>query len=226
MIIKDGAIFIADAHYNRKRETLLDLLEKINLEKKEIPQLFLMGDIFDFLCGQISYFQEINQKIINLINEISHSIEIIYFEGNHDFNLIEIFPKIAIIPREQQPIHIQKTNKVIALAHGDIFTPMSYNIFTAIFRNKFFLKLLNFLNFKNKISIKAEKRLMKKKICHPQKNFVSFVQNRIANYNVDLVIEGHFHQGYQDEKYINIPSLACDNRYMIYKNNQFNFISI
>ena len=40
---------------------------------------------------------------------------------------------------------------------------------------------------------------------------------------VDLIIEGHFHQGYQSERYINLPSLACDNRYMIYQNNQFSF---
>lgn len=226
MIIQDGAIFIADAHYNRKRETLLDLLEKINLEKEKIPQLFLMGDIFDFLSGQIVYFQQLNQQIITLLNEISHTIEIIYFEGNHDFNLEKIFPKITLITRKQQPIHIQETNRVIALAHGDIFTPFSYNIFTAIFRNSFFLTLINLLDIKNKISHTAEKMLMEKKICHPQKDFVNFVQQRIENYNVDLVIEGHFHQGYKDEHYINIPSLACDKRYMVYKNNQFNFISI
>jgi len=226
MIIKEGAFFIADSHYNNKRKVLFELLHKIDIQKNKETQLFLMGDIFDFLCDEIDYFQDINQGIINLINEMSHHMEIIYFEGNHDFNLEETFPKVNVIRREEQPVYVIQNKKKIALAHGDIFTPKSYNIFTAIFRNSFLLYFLNIIDIHNWLTKFAERKLKSKQICHPQKNFVNFVAHRIENYDVDLVIEGHFHQGYQDDKYINLPSLACDGRYMIYQDKQFNFIRV
>lgn len=227
MIIQDNAIFIADAHYNDKRTQLYKLLLLLQKGTLSCSQIFLMGDIFDFLSSEIKYFQFINSKVISLINDLSHQYEIIYLEGNHDFNLKTLFPTIKVIPRENQPIYIENGIQKIALAHGDIFTPFFYNLYTSIIRNHFFMKCINTIDINNFLSKKVEKKLMAKKICHKQNNFLEFVVNRRKIYNslckVDLIIEGHFHQGYQSKNYINLPSLACDNRYMIYQNSQFSF---
>jgi len=227
MIIQENAIFIADAHYNKNRTQLEMLLLQIKNDEILSKQIFLMGDIFDFLSGEIDYFKYINYKIISLINDLSLSHEVIYLEGNHDFNLHKIFPSVNIISRNNQPIKIEQEDKTIALAHGDIFTPFSYNLYTVIIRNHYFMKCINFFDANNFLSKYIEEKLIKKKICHKQNNFLGFVHNRIKSYNSffssDLIIEGHFHQGYLSDSYINIPSLACDNRYMIYQNNQFSF---
>lgn len=225
MDLNNNAIFIADSHYNSSRKTLYNLLIYIDKEE-DIKQLFLMGDIFDFLSYEIEYFKKVNKDIIELINLMSNSIDIIYFEGNHDFNLKKIFPNITVISRDLQPLYIKNNNTNIALAHGDIFTPLSYNIFTTILRDNYFLRFLNFIDINNFISKYFEKKLKLKVICHQQENYDKFIKNRIKNYGVDLVIEGHFHQGYLSERYINIPSLACDNRYMRYENKQFNFFKV
>ena len=226
MNIKDGAIFIADSHYNDKRTVLYDMLNDIKSKKIYTTQLFLMGDLFDFLSYEIEYFKNINSQVIDIINDLSESIEVIYFEGNHDFNLEQIFPKIYVIPREQQPLEIQQNDKNISLSHGDIFTPTGYNIFSAILRNHYFQNLINFIDKNNWLSKRVEEKLLSKDICHEQDDFIEFVENRIYNYNTDLIIEGHFHQGYQDDKYINLPSLACTEEYTIFKNNQFSFNSL
>lgn len=227
MIIQNNAIFIADAHYNKKRTQVEDLLLKIKNSEIQSTQIFLMGDIFDFLAVEIDYFQSINYKVISLINNLSYTHEILYLEGNHDFNLQKIFPSIQIISREQQPFQITTKDKKIALAHGDIFTPSSYDLYTSIIRNHNFMQFINFIDRNDFLSKYVEEKLMKKKICHKQNNFLGFVHNRIKSYNslstTDLIIEGHFHQGYLSNNYINLPSLACDNRYMIYQNNQFSF---
>jgi len=227
MIIQDNAIFIADAHYNDKRTQLYKLLSLLQKETLSCNQIFLMGDIFDFLSSEIKYFQFINKKVISLINELSLQYEIIYLEGNHDFNLKILFPNIKVIPRKNQPIFIENGTQRIALAHGDIFTPFLYNLYTSIIRNHFFMQCINAIDINNFLSKKVEKKLMMKKICHKQNNFLEFVNNRRKNYNslckVDLIIEGHFHQGYQSKNYINLPSLACDNRFMQYQNSQFSF---
>jgi len=227
MIIQDNAIFVADAHYNDKRTQLHKILSLLQNGTLLSKQIFLMGDIFDFLSEEIDYFIKINHPVILLINDLSNTHEIIYLEGNHDFNLKKVFPSINVIPRNNQPLFINQNNKHIALAHGDIFTPVSYNIFTSIIRNHYFMKFINFIDIDDKLSKSVEKKLMAKHICHKQNNFLGFVHNRIIKYTtlskIDLIIEGHFHQGYQSEHYINLPSLACDNRYMTYKNNQFSF---
>jgi len=227
MIIQNNAIFIADAHYNEKRTDLFTLLSLIKNGEIKTSQLFLMGDIFDFLSGEIEYFKYINYKIITLINDLSISHELIYLEGNHDFHLHKIFPNINVISREDQPLYVENHKKDIALSHGDIFTPKSYEIFTAIIRNHKFLKFINSMDFGNTLSKFVEKKLMKKKICHKMNNFLNFVHQRIEKYDTfsktNLIIEGHYHQGYISDRYINIPSLACDNRYMVYQNKQFSF---
>ena len=77
------AIFIADAHYNKKRTQLGDLLLKIKNDEIQTQQIFLMGDMFDFLSGEIDYFKCINYKITSLINDLSITHEVLYLEGNH-----------------------------------------------------------------------------------------------------------------------------------------------
>jgi len=227
MIIQDNAIFIADAHFNRERTQLHKILLMLQNGTLSSKQIFLMGDMFDFLTGDIEYFIDINQEVISLINELSDTHEILYLEGNHDFNLLELFPNINIVSREEQPFLVSIDEREIFIAHGDIFTPTAYNIYSTIIRNRNFMKFINFINKNNFLSKYVEEKLIKKKICHKQNNFLGFVHNRINSYNslekIDLIIEGHFHQGYLSDRYINIPSLACDNRYMIYTNNQFSF---
>ncbi|MGB3751545.1 MAG: UDP-2,3-diacylglucosamine diphosphatase, partial [Arcobacteraceae bacterium] len=64
MIIQDNAIFIADAHYNDSRTQLYKLLLLLQKGTLSCSQIFLMGDIFDFLSSEIKYFQFINSKVI------------------------------------------------------------------------------------------------------------------------------------------------------------------
>lgn len=226
MIIKNGAIFIADAHYNKKRENITDFLKQIKEKKIVTTQLFLMGDIFDFLCDEVDYFQEINHSLINLIDELSHQIETIYFEGNHDYSLEDTFPKVNLIPREQQPIYTQLNDKRIALAHGDLYTPKSYNIYCSVIRNPYLLNFLNIIDIKSYLSQIIEKNLQKKYLCRKQENFEQFIKKRIEAYQVDLIIEGHYHQNYLSSSYINLPSFGCDTQYMQYIDDEFKFFKV
>ena len=93
--ILNGAIFLGDAHANSGRENFKDFLEILNLKQTLPPQIFFLGDMFDFLANT-SFAQKFYKKEIALINEISKKTEIFYFEGNHDFNLKNIFPNVKI----------------------------------------------------------------------------------------------------------------------------------
>lgn len=219
--IKRGAIFVADSHYNEKNQQFLSLLEKLKSKEIETSQLFLMGDMFDFISGESKYFVKRNQELIDIINELSKTIEIIYLEGNHDYNMQSLFSNVKVYKRKKQPISASYKEQTVSLAHGDIFTPWHYDLYCRIIRNKPLLIFLNMIDFNNFISKKIYYGLQKKNICSKMKNFKEFAVKRLNNYKSDIIIEGHFHQGKTFKKdnrlYVNIPSLCCDDKYMIFE---------
>ena len=216
--IKQGAIFVADSHYNQKNKELLIFLEKVESKEIVTTQLFLMGDMIDFISGESRYFIKQNSDVINLLNKLSNEIEIIYLEGNHDYNLTTIFPNINVIKRENQPLLAKFEDKTVALSHGDNFINWKYDLYCKFIRNTIFLRFMNFIDVNFFISKKIEDSLVKKNICHKMRNFEEIVSKRVKNYDSNIIIEGHYHQGNRyliDEKlYINIPSLCCQKQYV------------
>ena len=223
--IQNEAIFVADSHYNEKNKEFLLFLKKI--ESKEIlcSQLFLMGDMIDFISGESRYFIKQNIEVINLLNKLSNEIEIIYLEGNHDYNLSKLFPKIRVIKRDKQPLILTLNDKKIALSHGDNFINWHYNLYCKIIRNSYFLKFLNILDIGFFLSKKIEITLQNKNICHNLNYFENLVKKRVRNYSEDIIIEGHYHQAktynLDNKTYINIPSLCCQKSFTRFKNKIF-----
>ena len=113
--IKQGSIFVADSHYNQKNRQFLLFLKKLENKEIKTTQLFLMGDMIDFISGESKYFIKRNIEILELLNKLSNEIEIIYLEGNHDYNLKTLFPNINVIKRENQPVLGKLNNKTVIL---------------------------------------------------------------------------------------------------------------
>ena len=106
--IKPGAIFIADAHANKDRNEFFDFLNLVRKDEIRAPQLFLLGDMFDFLTGEGEYTREFYAEHLSLINKISQKVEIFYFEGNHDFRLSNLFNKNEKRKNENYSRNIEK----------------------------------------------------------------------------------------------------------------------
>ncbi len=62
-----------------------------------------MGDIFDLLIGEISATHEFAKPYIELLEELALKIEIIYLEGNHDFNLSCFFKRVKFLTYKSSP---------------------------------------------------------------------------------------------------------------------------
>ncbi len=216
--LKNGAFVVADAHFSLQRPQLQNFIKDIHSNKLQPTQLILMGDIFDALFGEIKLSIEINKEIISLINDISNKIEVIYLEGNHDFNLKTIFPNVKVFRIFEQPIICKYNDKKIALAHGDFDGVLSYKIYTKIVRNRFVLKFLKL--FDKALLNKLDNYLDKKNDCKDFIGFKDFISKRcLYKYNCDYFIEGHYHQNktinYDKFTYINIGAFACNQRYFI-----------
>ena len=225
LIIKEGAFIVSDAHFSSLRPELLTFFEDIYSKKLRPTQLILMGDIFDARFGGVKYTHELNAKIIKVLNAIE--LEVIYLEGNHDFNLKKIFPNFKVFSLSTQPVECLYETKKIYLAHGDFDGGFSYLLYSSIIRNPFTLFVLKTVDSFTSHAIlkKLDKYLSKKDDCKDLKTFKEYIRERLkSRYKCDYFIEGHFHQNKQfkvgDVNYINLAAFACNQRYFIVKSSK------
>ena len=223
-----GAILIADAHCAPWRTSFIDFLQAIESGVIVTPQLILMGDIFDMLYGPIPRTYHYNTQGIDLLNQLSEKIEIIYLEGNHDFLLADLFPKIEVIQRQHQPLILECEGKTVALSHGDKAMGIGYEIYTALIRNPLVLAVLRIIDaIEGGFIVSWLETMMKqKRHCRPIDHFETLVETRLdelKTVNIDVLIEGHFHQNrfFESEnlQYINLAAFACNERYFTVQSN-------
>ncbi|MFC2749690.1 MAG: UDP-2,3-diacylglucosamine diphosphatase [Campylobacter sp.] len=231
IVVKSGAIFIADSHENENRENFWHFLCALKSGEIKTPQLFLMGDMFDFLAGECEFFVKFYERYVRAIDELGEKMEIYYFEGNHDFNLAPLFKNVKAYPIGAQPVKFtSECGQSVLIAHGDIFLPFVAKYALRFLRVKIFLKTMNFfdkfLNFR--LSKRILNKLKRKILDYKIPNFKNLVEAKMRRYNAlyeaDVVIEGHYHQGEQytigKQKYINIPSFACEQSYFVVEYDQ------
>lgn len=235
--IKEDAVIVSDVHYAPYKEEFLTFLDAIQEGRIKTKQLILLGDIFDALVGGSSFLINVNRKAITRLQALSKKIEIIYFEGNHDFLLHKLFDTMTVIPLKNQPtIGMAGKNKV-ALAHGDYNQGLAYKVYTAIIRSPMCVSIINFLDkiSNNFILRTLFAHLQEKQICKNVEEFKTIRSSALIKdpLECDWIIEGHFHQGVKWEnshmKYYNIDAFACnqsyftvqfiDNEMVLYKHN-------
>ena len=232
--IKNGAIFIADSHEDENKNDFYDFLKKVDSRELQTEQLFLMGDMFDLLVGEVEYGVKKYKKYIELIDKIALHVEVIYFEGNHDFALQSLFKNVKVIALENQPQCAKLEDETIVyLSHGDKYGDFTHAIYTKIVRSNIILKVLNVIDRlnDNKLSKKIEQSQLKKNICTKINNFEKLITAKLHLYKAEkgsFIVEGHYHQCHEfvqnEVYYINLPSFACNQSYFIVecsKRNKF-----
>ena len=232
IVLQEGAILIADAHYSEKYPQFFTFLKALETGSIKTSQLILMGDMFELLFGVVSQTKRDNFEEIALLNKLSESMEIIYFEGNHDFRLKNIFPNILIIPLQQQPQVAKFNEQTVMLSHGDTKTPLGYQLYTKLIRNPLILFVIGLFDVLcvHCIIKWLKSRGMQKDPCYKIGLFEEIIHKRLSYLKdepLDIVVEGHFHQNLSFElygfEYINLSSFACNSKYFIVQSNRAQF---
>ncbi|MGX3011234.1 metallophosphoesterase [Helicobacter sp. 23-1044] len=210
--IQNDAIFIADSHTQisaqNTRDSLILALQKMCDSHHAPSQIFLLGDISNILVGNLKSSVKSNETLLNAIDSLSKKAQVIYFAGNHDFNLEGILPNVRKIPRKNQPLLAKFGKKCVLIAHGDIFLDKKYEIYIKILSAKITGKILQIADFATFgwLYRFIEKKVQNKKIrfLRGDSAIYELIRRRIKcyqtyaksqNLNIDLIIEGHFHLG-------------------------------
>jgi len=229
LTLQVGAILIADAHYSDKYPQFYSFLQAVDCGSIKTQQLILMGDMFELLFGLVGRTKKDNEKEVALLNKIAKKIEVVYFEGNHDFGLQSIFPNIKVFPLQSQPQIASFKNQKVMLSHGDTKTPLGYQVYTKIIRNPLVLWLIARLDILcgHCIIAKLKSKGVKKDPCYKIPLFEKIIHRRLSyleDKDLDIVIEGHFHQNtafnLHGFEYINLASFACNRKYFIVQSKQ------
>lgn len=226
--LHEGAILVADAHYSEKHPLFLSFLRALDEGRIKTTQLILMGDMFELLFGVIKQTCKENEEGIRVLNSLSKRIEIIYFEGNHDFGLKRVFPNMRIYPLQKQPVLAEFFDQKVQLSHGDTKSPLGYRIYTKLIRNPFVLFSVGLVDkvCSHCIIKWLKNRGKKKNPCYKIDSFEEIIKKRLKHLRteaLDIVIEGHFHQDLSFKLYgfvyANLASFACNRKYFIVQSN-------
>ncbi|KAF0219475.1 MAG: UDP-2 3-diacylglucosamine [Geobacteraceae bacterium] len=114
-------VFIADAHLrNPGDENYRILLDFLAGLEGSTDTLFILGDLFEFWIGYRNVpFHHYIPVLDQLRRLREHGVDIVYFEGNHDFHMGPFFEETLQARVFSGPAIFSLDGKQVYLCHGD-----------------------------------------------------------------------------------------------------------
>jgi UDP-2,3-diacylglucosamine hydrolase len=121
-------IFLADAHLVSPDEQNYRLLLRFLRELEgQTETLFIMGDLFDFWLGFPSNpFRQFDDVLAALQSLVRSGCRLVYFEGNHDFHVGNIFRRQLGALVHTGPAVVTVQGCRLFLCHGDQINARDY----------------------------------------------------------------------------------------------------
>ncbi len=187
-------------------QKLLGFLRSLQNGEREASHLFLLGDIFDLWIADHNYFA---QKFAPIVHELSQivksSVQVYYFEGNHDLHLKKFWQEEHGIKVFTDKEYISLGSYQVRIEHGDFINPddKAYLRLRAFLRSKF----MHFLSYNlpgKLVALLGEKssEASRKRSSVVRKSKEELLRKMIRTYaekshkidpHFDLLITGHMH---------------------------------
>lgn len=121
-------IFIADAHLRSENDKNYRLLmEFLDGLRGNTDTLYILGDLFEFWIGYREVPFTHYLPILEQLGKLRESgIDIVYFEGNHDFHMGPFFTKTLRATVHGGPATLDIEGKKVFLCHGDEINRLDY----------------------------------------------------------------------------------------------------
>lgn len=192
--------FISDLHLSENTPDQNQLFHtQMDKWKNELDALYILGDFFDFWCGDDDDSDFI-RAIKNSLKRFSTQKPIYFLWGNHDFAIGKKFAKETGVILIKDCTILSVGSRRILLSHGDIFCTLdtAYQRLKKVLQNPMlkWLLLRTPLSWRYKIKDKLEHTAGKSFNTKPQETYhvVDATIAKIAEkYKADTVIHGHTH---------------------------------
>jgi len=196
-------IFIADAHLRQPNDDnyqlLLHFLSEIRGKAKK---LFILGDLFEFWIGyNEKNFPHYFPLLDSLVKLAESGVEIVYFEGNHDFHLGKFFSENLRATIYTEPAIVEIDGKQVYVCHGDLINSRDYGyrLFRFLLHNPVTKALFPLFpaalvfRIANNLSNRSKKHHQKRNIKKDYDRMLrKFADNQFRN-GCDAVVTAHFH---------------------------------
>ena len=190
-------LVIADIHldFSDSREKfIIEFFRKIACKYNKI---IILGDFFEFWVGlkNVLFFEYFN-VLAELKKLRDKGIEIIFIEGNHDFNMGDFFAETLKIQVCEEYYSMNVNSKKFLFLHGDTINLKEdrfYSFLRLFLRSKFVKFLIN--NIPAYMILKIAKKFSSTSRKYLYKDFD--LKRVIDNYekcaDFDFIISGHYH---------------------------------
>ena len=122
--------FISDIHLKPEGDARTDRLLRWLKSLRDIRELYLMGDIFDFWMGGHAVWLHRYRGVVGAFRELqSRGVVIHFFEGNHDIHIDPFFTKELGVSVSVEPKVKNFCGYQVRLEHGDLFDPTDRGYF-------------------------------------------------------------------------------------------------
>lgn len=226
-------LFLGDAHILPEDRDFQARLSSflLSLDGK-FDHIFILGDLFEFWFGFEGYpFQREYGLVLDALRRlVSQGMQLVYFEGNHDFNMGPVFSDELQADIYPDWHRFEIDGRRWYVTHGDLVEAsyLRYGLYRRLLKNGLTYGFLDLLG--PRIVLKIAKKLgaMSYQVYHtprayaPEK-YQSYVMERFAE-GYDVVIMGHTHKSEIVERkvgertclYINCGELRNGETYITY----------
>lgn len=196
-------LFISDVHLGTsdcQARYLLDLLEKTSAE-----QIYLVGDILDFLQMRRLVLPPDHEAVISKLLAMAEAgVRVTYIPGNHDAVLKRFCGhRIGRIEVRSSCVHYTRDGRRLIVSHGDEFdAAMSAGVFwwwVGNFSHTFLMRLNTFINgMRQRLGLPfwSLARFLKMRVGKAMRfieRFETLVAHRARELKVDGYVCGHIH---------------------------------
>ncbi len=154
--------------------------------------LFILGDLFEFWFGfsRYSYEREYGLVLDALRELVARGTRLVYFEGNHDFNMGSVFTKDLRAQVVPNWAHFEVEGHRWFVTHGDLASARGfrYGTYRKLIKNQLTYGLIHLIGPRLMLGMAGKLAALSHRIYH---NPEAYNADRYAGY-----VEDHFREGY------------------------------
>jgi UDP-2,3-diacylglucosamine hydrolase len=238
-------VAISDVHIKHSQDDASHLLIKFlsHQETRDSDKIFLLGDIFDLMCGPHSAYFDRFADVFGAIEKlIIDGKEVHYVEGNHDLHLRKLFdqhPTLKKIIIHKSAISFEADGKIFYLSHGDEheLDNDAYHRYMGLINSTPLTFVANYimpLSVLDWVGNRASKMSRKKGARHfdsekVRNKFRAGVESTLVG-KADIVIGGHSHvkDDYQGDqiRYINNGYAQASKTFIFVNDAEVSFVPV